>query len=52
MGVNLRSAFKLGQVLARLLREQPRPVGIVLLSSVAGLRGEPGGACTAPARPA
>jgi NAD(P)-dependent dehydrogenase (short-subunit alcohol dehydrogenase family) len=42
--VNLFGAFAVGRALARQLRAQPRPVSVVFVSSVAGLRGEAGGA--------
>jgi NAD(P)-dependent dehydrogenase (short-subunit alcohol dehydrogenase family) len=43
MAVNLQGAFHVGAVIEEFLREQPRPLGMVFLSSTAGLTGEAGG---------
>jgi len=42
--VNLFGAFTLGRAVARRVRTTPKAVNLVFVSSVAGLRGEPGGA--------
>jgi NAD(P)-dependent dehydrogenase (short-subunit alcohol dehydrogenase family) len=44
MAVNLQGAFKVGRAVHRCLRTRPRALSIVFVSSVAGLRGEAGGA--------
>lgn len=44
MAVNLEGAFKVGRAVHRRLRAQPRATSMVFVSSVAGLRGEAGGA--------
>lgn len=43
MAVNVRGAFHVGSELARRLNAEPRTLGSVFLSSVAGLAGEAGG---------
>ncbi len=43
LGVNLLGAMAVARAVHRRLRQQPRPLAMAFLSSVAGLRGEAGG---------